>query len=73
MPELTPRQKDALEAIDQYFNTHSYPPAYRDLAIMLGLKSPSTVSGLLHKLKEKGYISWEPTQPRTLRIIKTAS
>lgn len=73
MPDLTRRQREALEAIDHYFNTHNYPPAYRDLAIMLGLKSPSTVSGLLQKLKEKGYISWQPTQPRTLRIIKTAS
>lgn len=73
MRDLTRRQKDALEAIDQYINTHNYPPAYRDIADMMGLKSSSTVSDLLHKLKDKGYISWKPTQPRTLRIIKTAS
>jgi repressor LexA len=73
MRDLTRRQKEALEAIDQYVNIHNYPPAYRDIAAMLGLKSPSTVSGILHKLKDKGYISWEPTQPRTLRILKTAS
>ncbi|WP_353057274.1 hypothetical protein [Cytobacillus oceanisediminis] len=43
------------------------------MAKLLGLSSSSIVSDLLHKLKSKGYISWEPTQPRTLRIIKTAS
>ncbi|WP_026581011.1 LexA family protein [Bacillus sp. J33] len=73
MRKLSKRQKETLEAINQYINKHNYPPAFRDIADMLGLKSPSTVSDLLHKLKDKGYISWEPTQPRTLRIIKTAS
>lgn len=73
MRDLTRRQKEVLEAINQYINKHNYPPAFRDIADMLGLKSSSTVSDLLHKLKNKGYISWEPTQPRTLRIIKTAS
>lgn len=73
MRDITRRQKEVLEAINQYINRHNYPPAFRDIADMLGLKSSSTVSDLLHKLKNKGYISWEPTQPRTLRIIKTAS
>lgn len=73
MRDLTRRQKEVLDVIVKYVNVHNYPPAYRDIASMLGLKSPSTVSVLLHKLKDKGYISWEPTQPRTLRIIKTAS
>ncbi|MCM3242673.1 transcriptional regulator [Cytobacillus oceanisediminis] len=73
MRDLSRRQKETLEAINQYIIKHNYPPAFRDLAEMLGLKSSSTVSELLHKLRDKGYISWEPTQPRTLRIIKTAS
>lgn len=73
MRDLTRRQKEVLEAISEYINKHNYPPAFRDIAAMLGIKSSSTISDLLHKLKNKGYISWEPTQPRTLRIIKTAS
>ncbi|WP_456273649.1 LexA family protein [Bacillus sp. AK031] len=73
MAELTQRQKEVLEAISEYGNKNNYPPAYRDIGEMVGLKSSSTVSWFLHKLKEKGYISWEPTQPRTLRVIKTAS
>lgn len=73
MCDLTRRQKEVLEAINQYINKHNYPPVFRDIADMLVIKSSSTVSDLLHKLKNKGYISWEPIQPRTLRIIKTAS
>ncbi|OHX43438.1 hypothetical protein [Cytobacillus oceanisediminis] len=73
MRDLTRRQKEALEVINQYVIKHNYPPAYRDIATMLGLKSSSTVCNILNKLRDKGYITWEPTQPRTLRVIKTAS
>jgi len=73
MHELTKRQKEVLEVLSKYIKKYNYPPAYRDLAALLGIKSPSTISGLLNQLKNKGYISWEPTQPRTLHIIKTVS
>ncbi|TCJ04483.1 transcriptional regulator [Cytobacillus praedii] len=73
MQKLSKRQEEVLEAISQYIEKNNYPPAYRDLAAMLGLKSPSTVSNLLNSLKKKGYVNWEEGQPRTLHIIITAS
>jgi repressor LexA len=73
MHKLTKRQEEVLEALSQYIKKYNYPPAYRDLGAILGIKSSSTISGLLNQLKSKGYISWIPTQPRTLRILKTAS
>lgn len=69
MRDLTRRQKEALEVIDQYIIKHNYSPAYRDIATMLGLKSSSTVSNILYKLREKGYIDWTPKQPRTIRLL----
>lgn len=73
MRQLSKRQVEVLETISQYIEKYNYPPAYRDLAMILGVKSPSTISDLLNQLKKKGYINWEPAQPRTLHILKTAS
>ncbi|USK56592.1 transcriptional regulator [Cytobacillus solani] len=73
MRKLSKRQEEVLEAISQYIEKYNYPPAYRELCDILDVKSTSTVSGFLHSLKKKGYISWEEGLPRTLRIIKTAS
>ncbi|MEK5106503.1 transcriptional regulator [Cytobacillus sp. FSL K6-0129] len=54
-------------------STNNYPPSYRELGTMVGIASPSTISGLLNKLRENGYVNWEEGRPRTLRIIKTVS
>ncbi|MFO1443660.1 transcriptional regulator [Bacillus sp. Bva_UNVM-123] len=56
-----------------YIHEHGYPPSYRDLCEVLYVKSPSMISDFLHKLSDRGYINWLVGQPRTLRIIKTAS
>lgn len=73
MRQLSKRQVEVLEALSQYIKKYNYPPSYRDLAMIIGAKSPSTISTLLNQLKKKGYINWEPAQPRTLHILKTAS
>lgn len=70
--KLTKRQREALEAVINYVETKNYPPSYRELGNLIGLSSSSTVSSILNKLKEKGYVSWEEGQPRTLRILKSA-
>lgn len=70
MHKLTRRQAEVLEAIRKYVQIHHYAPAFRELGGILGLKSSSTVSGHLQKLKSKGYIDWIEGQPRTLRIIE---
>lgn len=71
--KLTKRQREALEAVINYVEVKNYPPSYRELGKLIGLSSSSTVCGLLNKLKDKGFVSWIEGQPRTLRIIKTAS
>lgn len=71
--KLTRRQKDVLNALDNYTKEKGYAPSIREIAEIVHLASSSTVYGHLEKLKENGYVTWEPSQPRTLRIIKTAS
>lgn len=70
MNKLTKRQTEVLEAIHKYVQEHHYAPAYRELGVLIGVKSSSTVSDFLQKLKSKGYIDWTEGQPRTLRIVE---
>jgi repressor LexA len=71
--KLTDRQLGILNMISEFIMKRGYSPSYRDIAKSVKLASPSTVVGHLEKLKEKGYVTWEPGCPRTLQILKTAS
>ena len=68
--KLTNKQNEVLEALIQFIDNGGLPPTYRDLMKMVNLKSPSTIKGHLDQLKIKGFITWEPGLPRTLKIIK---
>jgi SOS-response transcriptional repressor LexA len=68
--QLTQKQQNVLNAIETYINENGYPPSYRKLAEIVNLKSSSTVSTYLSKLKNAGYVTWEEGCPRTLSIIK---
>jgi len=72
--KLTVIQTNVYEKLCQFIEKEGYVPSYRQLMMELGLSSTSTIKGHLDRLKDKGYITWEPGQPRTLKIIneKTA-
>lgn len=67
---LTPTQKQTLNVLVGYINLHGYPPSYRELLVLLGKKSLSTIKYDVDILKQKGYITYEPYKNRTIRIIK---
>ncbi|GAB6179911.1 hypothetical protein JCM14036_12300 [Desulfotomaculum defluvii] len=46
-----------------------YPPSVRELGKAVGLRSSSSIQKRFYKLKDQGKIQWEPTQPRTIRVI----
>jgi SOS-response transcriptional repressor LexA len=71
--KLTKRQNEVFLSIVDYINCNGYPPSFREIGKRVNLSSSSTVQGFLEQLKKKGYVTWEPHQPRTLRILKTAS
>ncbi|MCM3599024.1 transcriptional regulator [Metabacillus idriensis] len=73
---LTDKQNEVLNALYEFIKKEGLPPSYRDLMKIVNLKSSSTIKGHLDRLKEKGFITWEPGLPRTLKIVrqnKTAS
>lgn len=67
---LTNRQFEVLMAIEEFIDTHNYPPSIRELCRKLNLKSPATVHEHLRKLKEKGYIYYVEKKFRTIRVLK---
>lgn len=46
-----------------------YPPSVRELGKAVGLRSSSSIQNRLLKLRDQGKIQWEPTQPRTIRVV----
>ncbi|OAK72703.1 hypothetical protein ABB05_07560 [Lederbergia galactosidilytica] len=67
---LSWRQKEIILAIKEYVEDNGYPPSYRELTNLVGLKSVSTLAGHLDRLKAKGYVSFMPGLPRTLSLNK---
>lgn len=53
----------------QELSERGYPPSVRELGKAVGLRSSSSIQQRLSKLKDQGKIQWEPTQPRTIRMV----
>lgn len=62
------KQTAIITAISDHIERAGYPPSVREICSAVGLRSPSTVHGYLHRLRDKGLIEWEPLSPRTIRI-----
>lgn len=55
--------------IYQYLANHKgTPPTVREISSIVG-RSTSTTHKALEKLKEKGFITWEPTKCRTIKLV----
>ena len=67
--KITAKQQEILEYIKETILKKGYPPAVREICEAVHLKSTSSVHSHLETLEEKGYISRDPTKPRTIEII----
>jgi repressor LexA len=68
MSELTPRQRQILEYIDETVRVRGYPPSVREIGEAVGLASSSTVHNHLASLQQKGYLVRDPTKPRAIEV-----
>jgi len=66
--DLTPRQKQIFDYIQDYIKSHGFPPSVREICAATSLKSTATVHGYLIQLEKKGYISRNPQKPRALEL-----
>ena len=69
MTDLTPRQRQVLEFVDEEVRRRGYPPSVREIGEAVGLSSSSTVHAHLAALQDKGYLVRDPTKPRALEIL----
>lgn len=67
----TPAQKQALDAIRR-LSARGVAPSFAELGHALGLASKSGVHRLVHGLKARGWVDFEPNGVRTLRILEGA-
>jgi repressor LexA len=68
MTDLTPRQRQVLEFVDESVRRRGYPPSVREIGEAVGLSSSSTVHAHLAALQDKGYLSRDPSKPRAIEI-----
>jgi repressor LexA len=68
MPELTSRQREILDVIEQSMRDRGYPPSVREIGESVGLTSPSTVHNHLSTLQRLGYLRRDPTKPRAIEV-----
>jgi repressor LexA len=69
-PRLTRRQAEVLRALAAYQRSHGYPPAIRELGLLLGIHSPSSVVSHLVRLERLGYIHRTPRIPRAISLLR---
>lgn len=68
MEHLTKRQKEILDFIQNYIQSHDYAPSYREIAEFFHLSSIATVADHIGNLKNKGFLTKDFNEARSLQL-----
>jgi repressor LexA len=68
MKELTPRQRQVLEFVTQFIDSHGYPPTLREIARHLEVNGTLGVMRHLDALEKKGYLKKNAGSSRGIAI-----
>lgn len=68
METLTKRQKEILDYLGEYIDSHDYAPSYREIADHFQLGSIATVADHLENLVEKGFLTKDHNEARSLQL-----
>lgn len=63
------KQIELIKVIKNFIESHGYAPTIRELCKIMGISSPATMHNRLYSLKRRGYIDFEPSKSRTIRVI----
>ncbi len=66
---LTEKEQKVLVYIEEEIKKRKIPPAVREIADRLGIKSTSTVHSRLSSLEKKGYIKKDASKPRSIEVL----
>lgn len=71
MSELTKRQKEFLEFIEQFIDENGYAPSVREIGSGLGLSSTASVKKMMDRLVDGGLIRKTASAARGFELTKT--
>ncbi|WP_320668417.1 transcriptional repressor LexA [Prochlorococcus sp. MIT 1307] len=66
---LTSAQQELYDWLADYIVTHHHSPSIRQMMQAMGLRSPAPIQSRLRHLQEKGWITWQEGQARTLQLL----
>ena len=66
---LTTAQQELYDWLADYISTHRHSPSIRQMMQAMGLRSPAPVQSRLRHLQQKGWITWQEGQARTLQLL----
>ena len=66
---LTPAQQELYDWLADFIGTHHHSPSIRQMMQAMGLRSPAPIQSRLRHLQEKGWITWQEGQARTLQLL----
>jgi repressor LexA len=73
MQPLTSAQQELYVWLCEYIGTHRHSPSIRQMMQAMGLRSPAPIQSRLRHLQQKGWITWQEGQARTLQVLGESS
>jgi repressor LexA len=70
--ELTPAQQELYDWLAGYIGQHRHSPSIRQMMEAMGLRSPAPIQSRLRHLQQKGWLTWQEGQARTLQLLGQA-
>jgi repressor LexA len=71
--ELTPAQQELYDWLARYIGEHRHSPSIRQMMEAMGLRSPAPIQSRLRHLQQKGWLTWQEGQARTLQLLGEAA
>ena len=72
LPSLTPAQQELYDWLVDYIGRKRHSPSIRQMMEAMGLRSPAPIQSRLRHLQQKGWITWQEGQARTLQLLGEA-
>ncbi len=66
---LTSAQQELYDWLEGYIQRHRHSPSIRQMMEAMGLRSPAPIQSRLRHLQQKGWITWQEGQARTLQLL----
>ena len=66
---LTTAQQELYDWLSEYIGEHRHSPSIRQMMEAMGLRSPAPIQSRLRHLQQKGWITWQEGQARTLQLL----